>query len=158
MRGAILIAAIAAALITPGSESHGAILQKIGMVTAPLTLEGQMSGIREQKTVVLRDAKGFDAIWKLHAGDSAAPAVDFKKYDVVAIFAGEKRTGGHGVRIDSVKRTGRTAMVEATLLAPGPNMMVTQMLTYPWAMRAVPKLPPTVRFHLRKGNRGARRP
>ncbi len=158
MRCAFLIVALGALLVTSGLETHGAIRQKSETIAAPLTLEGQMSGIREQKTVVLRDAKSFAELWKLHAGNSTVPAVEFKKYDVVAVFAGEKRTGGHGVRIDSVKRTGRTAMVEATLLAPGPNMMVTQMLTYPWAMRAAPKLPPTVRFHLRKGHRGFRKP
>ena len=158
MRVAILIAVLGAALITPGSETHGAAGQKRDAVAAALALEGQMSGIRVQRTLVVRDSKGFAALWKQHTGNSAPPVVDFKKYDVVAIFAGEKRTGGHGVRIDSVKRTERSATVTATLLSPAPNMMVTQMLTYPWAMRAEPKLPPTVKFDLRKGNRVIGRP
>src|SRR5687768_10527604 len=100
MRGAFLIAALAAALITPGAETHGLTRQTTERVAAPLTLEGGNSRIRVQKTAVLRDARSFAALWKQHAGDTKAPAVDFKKYDVVAIFAGEKRTGGHSVRID----------------------------------------------------------
>src|SRR5688572_27353506 len=129
MRGAFLIAAIAAALVTPGAETHGLTRQTTERVTAPLRLEGGNSGIRVQTTTVARDAKSFAALWKQHAGDSKPPPVDFKKYDVVAVFAGEKRTGGHSVRIDSVKRAKRAATVVATLLSPGPGMMATMNIT-----------------------------
>ena len=156
MRAAFLIAVVVAAVVVPGAETHGAVSQKREVIAAPLNLEGQTSRIRKQRTGLARDAKSFATLWKEHAGTTDAPAVDFKKYDVVAVFAGEKRTGGHGVRIDGVRRPGGTATVMATILAPGPNMMVTQMLTYPWAMQAVPKLPPTVTFQIRKGFRGGR--
>jgi hypothetical protein len=113
-----------------------------------LDISGAMSGIRQPRQVVIRDAKAFEKLWKEHTTGTSLPMppVDFKKYDVVAVFAGSKTTGGYQVILGEIKRSGKTATVHATLLKPGPGMMVTQAFTYPFAMRAVPKLPPTVKF------------
>ncbi len=117
----------------------------------PFSLSGGRSAIRQPKNRVARDAKAFVALWAEHAKSfdgtvPPAPKVDFKKFDVVAVFLGSIPTGGHAVEIGDIKRTGRKAVVTALHMKPGPGAMVTQAFTYPFAMRAVPKLPPTVTF------------
>jgi hypothetical protein len=115
-----------------------------------LDLTGARSGIQQPRNVVVRDAKAFAALWKQHqvAGTAPFPSVDFKKHDVVAVFAGSKPTGGYTVEIGEVKRAKEAATVAVVLLKPGPGSMVTQAFTSPFAMRAVPKLPKNVKFEV----------
>lgn len=50
------------------------------------------------------------------------------------VFRGVFSTGGFGLRIDEVERTGNTIFVHATYTDPGPGMMVTQAFTQPTAI------------------------
>jgi len=114
-----------------------------------MDLSGQHSGIVQPRKVVIRDAKAFAALWKAHsrgASEMPAPTVDFKKQDVVGYFAGAKPTGGYAVILGEIKRKGKYATVQATLVKPGVGDIVTEAFTQPFALRAVPKLPPFVRF------------
>jgi hypothetical protein len=118
-------------------------------IEKPLDMSGARSRIQKPRQVVARDAKALAALWHEHdAGMTPAPPppVDFKKYDVIGVFMGAKPTGGYSVEIGEIKRTGKNAVVHATLWKPGPGMMTTQAFTSPFALRAVPKLPPNVTF------------
>src|SRR5689334_21222345 len=119
---------------------------------AIFAVAGTYSNIRTPKNVVIRDQKTFSAVWKEHIGmgETPMPKVDFKKYDVIAVFIGPKPTGGFSVKIDDVKRGKTDAVVIATLAKPGPGTSTTQAFTYPYAMKAVPKLPATVNFTIRE--------
>lgn len=117
----------------------------------PFALAGARSQIRTPRNVVVRDEKAFAALWAEHAKQfdgtvPPLPKVDFKKYDVFAVFLGSIPTGGHSIDIGDIKRDGKKAVVKATHLKPGPGMIVTQAFTSPFAMKAVPKLPPAVAF------------
>src|SRR5438105_6738313 len=56
----------------------------------PLDLKGSRSGFARARQAVARDEKSFLALWKEHMPIETPPAprVDFKKQDVVAVFAG----------------------------------------------------------------------
>lgn len=110
--------------------------------------KGSRSGVKQPKQAVVRDAKAFQALWKEHtsATEQPLPTVDFKKYDVVAVFAGSKSTGGYEVAIEGVTVKGKVAVVQATLYKPAPGAMTTQAFTAPYAFRAVPKLPARTTF------------
>ena len=117
-------------------------------------MSGARSGIRQRRSVVVRDAKSFSALWREHAGGADEPAaVDFGALDVIAVFAGSKSTGGYSIRIGDVKRTTKGAVVAATLTKPGAGMMVAQVFTQPFAMKSVPKLPRIVSFEIREEER-----
>jgi hypothetical protein len=127
----------------------------------PFALVGGRSAIRQARNVVVRDEKTFAALWAEHAKmyDGTVPPepkVDFKKVDVVAVFLGPISTGGHTVEIGDIKKTGKKAVVSATHLKPGPGTMTTQAFTYPFAMKAVPKLPQTVTFEVIEKERPAK--
>jgi hypothetical protein len=49
----------------------------------------------------------------------------------VAVFQGQKSTGGFAVRINAIERRGDELVVRATFGAPGPGVIVTQVLTSP---------------------------
>jgi hypothetical protein len=50
----------------------------------------------------------------------------------ILIAAGEKRTGGYGIKIEGVYlEDTQTASVKAVVTSPAPDMMVTQAFTYP---------------------------
>jgi predicted secreted protein len=49
----------------------------------------------------------------------------------LVIVAGEKPSSGYGISVKSVARHGATVTVTVTETAPGPDMMVLTVLTYP---------------------------
>ena len=120
-----------------------------------LNLSGMQSGVNTARQVVIRDSKSFQEFWKEHTkfGPIPAPpvpAVDFKKHDVVAVFAGQKSTGGFSMQIDGVTVKGKSAVIRATLLKPPPGSLLPQIITYPFAIRGFPKLPAAVKFEIRE--------
>lgn len=50
---------------------------------------GRHTRVHEAARYAIRDQAAWAALWKRHAGTSAAPAVDFARDMVIAIFAGE---------------------------------------------------------------------
>jgi hypothetical protein len=116
-------------------------------------LSGFHSNIRAPRQTVIRNAGEWSALWKEHAPDRRAPTVDFRRYHVVAVFAGTKPTGGFEVVIGEIRRGVRGATVNATLIKPGKGTIVTLALTQPFAMRIVPRLPDRVQFVIRERER-----
>lgn len=104
---------------------------------------GLRSSIKQKETVIIHDAKAFSDLWQRYNGDKdvSVPKVDFSKYDVVAVFAGMKPTGGYAVEIEDLQKKNGKNFIPVKLISPSKGMIVVQMITYPFAMKAVPKLP-----------------
>jgi len=80
----------------------------------------------------------YQRFWQeLVGGADAPPAVDFAENVVVFLFAGQRNTGGWSVDPKSVTIEGDTAVIDAAVTGPPPDAMVTQALTYPYAVVAV---------------------
>ena len=65
------------------------------------------------------------------------PTVDFTKNSVVAIFMGQKSTGGYSTAVDKVMLNNDTAFVE--IVETKPQDMATMMLTQPYCIALIPK-------------------
>jgi hypothetical protein len=144
---------LAAVCLMIGAAGHGQSgSAEKGAQDTP-SLSGFHSGIRTPQQAVIRNAREWAALWRRHAPDSRAPTVDFRRYHVVAVFAGTKPTGGFEVVIGEIQRGVRGATVHATLIKPGKGAMVTLALTQPFAMRIVPRLPDRVQFVIRERER-----
>jgi hypothetical protein len=100
--------------------------------------KGAISGIREPTFVsVLTDAD-WQELWHRH--DAAKlpprplPRVDFTAEMVVAVFAGEKSTGGHAIEIARVEEqeSPHELRVFYRQSAPSPGGVVLQALTQPF--------------------------
>lgn len=55
----------------------------------------------------------------------------------LAVFWGEKTTGGYSIEIQSVRVEGDRTAVRLSLKEPPPDAMLTQALTYPYAVAVV---------------------
>ncbi len=104
-------------------------------------LEGQHSRISERRTVAVTDTAAWEKVWKEHSSDSAAPAVDFSKESVVAVFLGETKTSG--VKIEIVVQRD---MIDANRLnvfykeiPAGKKGFSAAVICQPYAMIKVPK-------------------
>ena len=108
--------------------------------------KGPNSQIEEARTVVVRTAPEWTALWKQHAPDAPVPAVDFKQAMVLAVFAGTKPTAAFGVEITQVDARESDIVVSYRETAPGPSDMVAQMLTMPFHIVRTEARPGKVTF------------
>jgi hypothetical protein len=93
---------------------------------------GATSSIETARTVVVRNADEWRALWKEHAGHSKAPAVDFASAMIVAVFMGTKPTGGYAVEIAQIEQRDGEVVVTYRERRPGPDDITTQALTSPF--------------------------
>lgn len=66
------------------------------------------------------------------------PQIDFTKNNVVALFMGEKRTGGYSIGIKKVTIEGNTAIVTSVETKPQEGH-VTMAITSPYCIALIPK-------------------
>ncbi len=114
--------------------------------TVVTVARGAYSGIHDSKEAVIRAAPEWRALWKSHAGPEAAPVVDFSTDIVAAVFLGTRSTGGFSVEIIGARRESDVLIVEYIERRPGPDDIVTQVLTSPFHIVKVPRHAGPVRF------------
>jgi hypothetical protein len=107
---------------------------------------GHHSGLEDSREAVVRTESEWKALWKEHAAEQSAPAVDFAKSIVAGVFLGSRSTGGYAVEIIAVERQGADAIVRYRETKPDPNMIVTQVLTSPFHIVSFEKATGEVTF------------
>jgi len=111
--------------------------------------KGQHSLQTEQQFEVITGQAQFRHLWsQFDAG--APPALDFTRETAIAVFMGERPTGGYAIHVDSVTRSDGVLLVAVVLQAPGPECMTTQALTQPYEMVSVPTGPIRADFSTRR--------
>jgi hypothetical protein len=108
--------------------------------------QGTQSGIDDARTVVVRSADEWSRIWRAHAADKPAPAVDFTKEMVVGVFAGSRPTAGYSVQIVGTREQQDGLVVEYRVGSPPRDMMTAQVITTPYHLVAIPSRAGEVRF------------
>jgi hypothetical protein len=100
--------------------------------------KGPRSGVRERKLAVVKSETEWADLWNLHAALATPrkepPAVNFQSEMIVAVFAGEKRTGGYAIEITRVEQDPTKNLVEVFVreTKPPPGAITTQALTQPF--------------------------
>lgn len=111
---------------------------------------GSQSGVAEPGQRVARTQAEWGQLWtRMSAGQvppPAAPKVDWKSEMVVALFMGERPTGGFGVAIKSVTYGDKEIVVAYEETAPSPDAITIQALTAPYAVAVVRRGSLPVRF------------
>lgn len=111
--------------------------------------KGQQSTQTEQQFEVITGQAQFRHLWsRFDAGP--APSLDFTQESAIAVFMGERPTGGYNIHVDSVTHRDDGLLVEVVLQEPGPECMTTQVLTQPYEMVSVPAGPLRVNFSTRR--------
>lgn len=143
---AIGLMVAAAACSKPQAERPAASPINPDSLALRTLARGAYSGIGERQVVLISDRGVWEAHWQRHAGNLVpvppAPAVDFVREAVVAAYMGEQRTGGYSVEITRVTLDGKTLRVRINETSPGPGAVVTQALTQPFHLAAIPRVPP----------------
>lgn len=104
--------------------------------TAVMEWNGPFSNVSQPRTVVVNDEKAWERLWK-ELGAPEAPVADLQVHYGVAVFLGERSTGGYGVRLlDPIVRDGKTVVRYRESV---PRGIVIQAITYPYAVRLYPK-------------------
>jgi len=99
---------------------------------------GVNSGEREQGLKVIRTEKAFKEYLKDRGEDTLPKAfkdIDWSKDQIVVVFGGEQPSGGYGVEVKKINKLDVQRLeIEAQLIRPRPNTIVTQALTTPYIM------------------------
>ena len=108
--------------------------------------QGTMSNIEEPRQVVVRTAAEWQALWKEHDPEGAAPAVDFAQSIVVGIFLGSRPTAGFAVEITTVRMEATRTVVEYLERSPPRDAFVAQVLTSPFHVVRLTRTAGSVEF------------
>jgi hypothetical protein len=111
---------------------------------------GADSGYQSASQRVIDNQEGWINLWQQHTSDTEppppVPQVDFTSYNVVAVFAGEKSTGGYSVEMLTVEtRNFQTKDLPSLVIVveyrqPQPEDFVTEAMTYPYHMIKIPQI------------------
>ena len=114
----------------------------------PVTTLAQSTGsfITSTKQMVARTPAEWAALWKAHAGPAPAPAVDLAKSTVIAVFLGERMTGGYMVEITGTRRDGGALVVSWAERKPAGDQMTAQVITSPAHIASIPAFAGEIRF------------
>lgn len=94
--------------------------------------EGMHSAVADPLIVVARDVQTYQALRALVGKLPEMRAEDFDSQAVVAVFLGQRMTGGYRVRLEA-----NGAALKISEEAPPPDAMVTQVLTTPFKTVAI---------------------
>jgi hypothetical protein len=99
-------------------------------------LKGYQSSVRVPLEIAARNQTEWKALWEKHVSmeqrPPALPAVDFGRETIVAVFLGEKPTGGHDIEITNVEQRDGGLVVSYAERSPQPGGMVTQAFIQPF--------------------------
>jgi hypothetical protein len=121
--------------ITDCSAANMRTIEQVAFVNID---KGFRSGVRERKFVVIKTANEWEELWSSHVSGSispkALPSIDFQTEMIVAVFLGEKMTGGYDVEIIKIEEAHQKPVLTVTIrdTKPSPDIIVTQALTQPF--------------------------
>jgi hypothetical protein len=97
---------------------------------------GPYGGTDAPATRAIKTAAEWSALWQ-QLGREPPRAFDAVKETAVALFLGQRRTGGYQVELIGVRRESDQLVVEYRENTPPRGAAVPQVLTAPWAVAVV---------------------
>lgn len=145
--GLLLAIVLGALLMNYGSLRPAG--EQPAAVSFSVLAEGEQSGdITKRVNYRIRTESEFASLWTaLHADDEMpVPHVDFEAHDVLAVFEGEKMSGGYDISVVSVM-TKDDGTLAVTILheEPGASCLTTSVITSPFELVVVPKVEAKIR-------------
>ena len=117
---------------TPVGDAAAPYVPYDAAASLPMRRIGQWStsGVTTPAREVIRDDSAYTRFWA-GLGAGQRPSVDFSRDVVIAVAAGQRPTGGHGIAVTRVVRQGAGLAVEVVETVPGPGCVPTQQITQP---------------------------
>jgi hypothetical protein len=107
---------------------------------------GAQSRIDDARQVVARTVDEWSALWRQHAPDRPAPAVDFAREMVAGVFFGSQNSGGYAIEIVGAGSKGGSLIVQYRETRPAPDALAAQVITSPFHLAALPRADGDVKF------------
>lgn len=108
-----------------------------------ILLQEAYGGLENNEQRVIKNAEGLQEVYtiinKFRRPGVPVPQVDFKKNSVVALFMGEKTTGGFSTEVASISRTKDGMIVNIKEEGPKPNDNVTTAICQPFCFVKIPR-------------------
>lgn len=125
--------------VAPLGEEIGEERQEI--VSFDTLEKGIISAVKEKKELIVETEEDWENLW-------AESEVDFNSHFVIAVFMGEKPTGGYMIEIEKITLDKERAeiVVSINTFEPKPGDVVAQFLTQPFHLVKVKKLDIPVQF------------
>ncbi|NHJ19656.1 MAG: protease complex subunit PrcB family protein [Candidatus Lokiarchaeota archaeon] len=94
---------------------------------------GYFGAHRERCDYIIQTQQEWEELWqKVHSSSSEPPYVNFNSHLVIAVFMGERVTGGYRIEITSTRESGLFRWVYIRETSPSPFDCVTMALTQPY--------------------------
>lgn len=110
---------------------------------------GSSSGVLRAGQQVIRSDAEFRKLWDTHSARTSPrpdpPKVDFAREMVIAVFLGQKSTGGYSIEILDASLKDKEMVISWKKAAPDGGI-VSQAFTQPHHMVVVPRTDRPVRF------------
>lgn len=113
-------------------------------------VQGAHSGYQTANHMVIDNPEEWADVWQQHASDiippPPIPEVDFTDDQVVAVFMGEKRTGGYSVEILTVETNSSevddltSLVIQVEYRQPQLGDIVQEVITHPYHIITIPQL------------------
>ncbi len=108
--------------------------------------KGAYSGIDAEKEMVIRNERDWLKLSDKMKGEKL-PSINFQKKMIIAVFQGQKPTGGYSIYVDEVCRKKNGIEVNVHKEKPGSNCKVTQAVTSPYELVILPKFQGDLSFN-----------
>ncbi len=135
MRVALLLTILAFNTCTTANVAEKTESESVEIET--IAQGGYAADESDRKAVLATTAADYNSQWQALINQSDVPSVDFDRSVVVFLLAGMRNTGGWSVAPQSARVEGDTLVVKAKVQGPPPDGMVTQAITYPYAVVAI---------------------
>lgn len=109
-----------------------------GIVSFEILQQSAYGGREQRSDMVITNQNDLQSLYsELNLGD--APHVDFDTNNVVALFLGQKSSGGYSIGVRSVMVEGNVATVKVSIRKPEPGENATMAITTPYSITVIPK-------------------
>jgi hypothetical protein len=102
--------------------------------------QGVNSGVKKQSVQAIRSKQALDAFLKARGSDGKPYRnINWTKDQLLVVYGGQQPSGGYRVEVKRVSLPSASKMVvEARLIRPAPNTIVTLALTTPYTVVRAP--------------------
>ncbi|NBL64196.1 protease complex subunit PrcB family protein [Flavobacterium sp. NST-5] len=134
----IITAITAVALLSCNSsqKKSSEAFQKSSKELVTVLAKSEYGGLEQKSFEVINNSTDFtELLQKINLDGNLE--VDFKKEQVVALFLGQKNTGGHSINIKSVEEKNEILLITVEKILPKDGEIVTMALTNPYVIAKI---------------------
>ncbi|RZK05189.1 MAG: protease complex subunit PrcB family protein [Flavobacterium sp.] len=98
--------------------------------------DSQYQGKEEESFEVIKDEVSLKNLYQ-SINNENVPKIDFKTQNVVALFLGQRSSGGHTIKIKNVTEKDKKIFVEVEKISPKAGENATMAITNPYSIAKI---------------------